>query len=53
MLAGGVGLISSNNVEKWKVDHGDCLLFSEGQDLKLGLAEGLPHRFPQGLITMI
>ena len=22
MLAGGVGLISSNNVEKWKVDHG-------------------------------
>ena len=49
MLAGGVGLISSNNVEKWKVDHGDLLIVLGGPGFKIGIGGGAASSVSSGL----
>ncbi len=48
MLAGGVGLISSNNVEKWKVDHGDLLIVLGGPGFKIGIGGGAASSVSSG-----
>ncbi len=49
MLAGGVGLISSNNIEKQKIEHGDLLIVLGGPGFKIGIGGGAASSVCSGL----
>ena len=45
----GVGLISSNNVEKCKVGHGDLLIVLGGPGFKIGIGGGAASSVSSGI----